>query len=64
MEPLGHVAGLGSALIGFYTTIVGALCGWLFGQMFAGTVRPLILGFTVLGLLTLITVLITERGRL
>lgn len=64
MEPLGHVAGMGSSFIGFYTTAAGAFFGWLIGQAFDGTVRPLIIGFAALGLATLLTVLVTEGGTL
>ncbi|AWK85911.1 multidrug effflux MFS transporter [Azospirillum thermophilum] len=64
MEPLGHVAGMGSSFIGFYTTAAAALCGWMVGQSFDGTVRPLCIGFLSLGALALLTVLVTERGRL
>lgn len=64
MEPLGHVAGMGSSFSGSYTTGVGALIGWLVGQSFDGTVRPLLIGFAFFGLATLVTVLVTERGAL
>jgi len=64
MEPLGHVAGMGSSFIGFYTTAAGAFFGWLIGHAFDGTVRPLIIGFAALGVAALATVLVTEGGRL
>ena len=64
MEPLGQMAGTGSSFIGFYTTAAGALLGGAVGQAFDGGIRPLLIGFTMLAVLTLISVLITERGRL
>jgi len=64
MEPMGHIAGMASSFVGFYTTAVGAIAGWLIGQAFNGTVRPLAIGFTVLGVMALLTVLKTERGLL
>ncbi len=64
MEPLGHVAGMGSSFVGFYTTAAGAFFGWVIGQAFDGTVRPLIIGFAALGVAALVTVLVTERGQL
>jgi DHA1 family bicyclomycin/chloramphenicol resistance-like MFS transporter len=64
MEPMGSVAGTASSLIGFYTTAAGAVFGALVGQSFDGTVRPLLIGFTVLGTLALISTLVTERGKL
>ncbi|HYG90002.1 MAG TPA: multidrug effflux MFS transporter [Azospirillum sp.] len=64
MEPLGHVAGMGSSFIGFYSTATAALFGWLVGQAFDGSVRPLIIGFACLGVAALLTVLVTEGGTL
>jgi MFS transporter, DHA1 family, multidrug resistance protein len=61
MEPMGGIAGTASSFIGFYTTAAGAFFGWMVGQSFDGTVRPLIIGFSALGVSTLIAVLITER---
>ena len=64
MEPMGSVAGTASSFIGFYTTGAGALFGWLVGQSFDGTVRPMMIGFSLLGLLALSTVLVVERFKL
>lgn len=64
MEPAGKIAGTASSFIGFYTTAAGAFFGYLIGQSFDGTIRPLAIGFTLLGLGCLVTVLIVERGRL
>jgi DHA1 family bicyclomycin/chloramphenicol resistance-like MFS transporter len=58
------VAGVGSSVIGAYTTLAGASFGWLIGQSFNGTVRPLAIGLSILAAMALLTVLITERGRL
>jgi MFS transporter, DHA1 family, multidrug resistance protein len=64
MEPMGSVAGTASSFVGFYTTGVGTFFGWLVGQSFDGTVRPLVIGFSLLGTLSLVCVLITERFKL
>lgn len=45
-------------------TGIGALGGYLIGRFFDGTVLPLVAGFTICGLLALVMVLVTERGRL
>jgi DHA1 family bicyclomycin/chloramphenicol resistance-like MFS transporter len=63
MQPLGAIAGAASSVLGFYTTAVGALIGWLVGQSFDGTVRPLCIGFAAMGLLSLVTVAVTEGSR-
>jgi MFS transporter, DHA1 family, multidrug resistance protein len=64
MEPMGSIAGTASSFVGFYTTAAGAALGTLIGQSFDGTVRPLTIGFTILGTLSMIAVLVTERFQL
>ena len=64
MEPLGHVAGTAASVQGSCTTIGGALVGFFVGQHFDGTVRPLMLGFVLCALASIVAVLITEKGRL
>lgn len=64
MEPLGTIAGTGSSVLGFFTTVGGALIGFYIGQQFDGTTIPLALGFTGCGLVALLVVLVTEKGRL
>jgi DHA1 family bicyclomycin/chloramphenicol resistance-like MFS transporter len=64
MEPVGHIAGTASSFIGFFTTTAGAFFGFLVGQSFDGTVRPLTIGFTLLGAAAMTCVLIVERGKL
>ena len=64
MEPVGHVAGTASSLLGFVTTVGGALLGFLLGQHFDGSTGPLTIGFASLGLAALGFVLVAEKGRL
>jgi DHA1 family bicyclomycin/chloramphenicol resistance-like MFS transporter len=53
MEPLGHMAGLGAALIGSASTILSLPVGWFIGNQFDGGITPLIAGFGILGALSL-----------
>lgn len=64
MEPLGHVAGTASSVLGFTQTIGGAFIGAMIGQAFDGTVTPLAVGFFILSVLALAFVLIAEGGKL
>lgn len=64
MEPMGEIAGTASSFIGFYTTAAGAFFGWVVGQSFDGSVRPLTIGFAALGFMALAVVLVTERFKL
>ncbi|MCT4580397.1 MAG: multidrug effflux MFS transporter [Flavobacteriales bacterium] len=52
MEPLGHIAGVGSTIVGALSTFISVPFGIWIGLSFDGTVAPLILGFVVLGGLT------------
>lgn len=61
MEPLGHMAGLGSAFIGSVTTFMGLPLGWTVGHLYDGTVLPMVLGFAVLGGMSLALMLWTEH---
>lgn len=64
MEPLGRIAGTGSALVGFTMTGMGALLGGAVGQSYDGTLGPLLVGFLASSIVVLAAVLVTEGGRL
>ena len=49
MEPLGHMAGLGAALVGSIATFISLPLGWLVGNTFDGGVSSLVAGFAVFG---------------
>ncbi|RME84906.1 MAG: Bcr/CflA family efflux MFS transporter [Caldilineae bacterium] len=56
MEPLGHIAGIGAAVVGSLSTFMSTLLGTLVGQSYNGTVLPLVLGLLVLAGLSLLVV--------
>lgn len=62
--PVGHIAGSASAMVGFVGTTGGAILGYFIGQAFNGTILPLTVGFALLGFASIVTVLITEKGRM
>jgi len=62
MEPVGHMAGLGAAVVGSVSTFISLPLGWAVGNAFDGTVMPLVAGFAVLGGLSLAVMWWTERG--
>ena len=64
MEPIGAVAGIGASLQGFTSTFGGALVGALIGRLFSGSTVPLAGGVLACGVLSLVFVLLAERGRL
>lgn len=51
MEPLGHVAGIGSAFIGFFQAAISVCIGLSLGQYFHYSILPLSLSFMVVGFL-------------
>jgi MFS transporter, DHA1 family, multidrug resistance protein len=63
MEPMGHIAGTAAAVVGSLATIVSSVLGWLLGQAYDGTVRPMIAGFAVLTILAGIAMILAERYR-
>lgn len=63
MEPLGKIAGVGSAAYGFATTTVASAIGGVIGQRYDGSVIPLVVGFVVLGSICMAIIAVTERGK-
>lgn len=53
MEPLGHIAGIGAAVVGSLSTLIGVGLGFIIGQLYSGTLLPLALGFAILCLASL-----------
>lgn len=50
MEPMGHVAGIASAIIGATSSILSMTIGTAIGQMYNNTLIPVTSGFLILGL--------------
>ncbi len=63
MEPMGHIAGSASAVIGSLMTFMSLVFGGMVGQAFDGTILPLNLGFALLGLASLGVMVWIERTR-
>jgi DHA1 family bicyclomycin/chloramphenicol resistance-like MFS transporter len=62
MAPLGHIAGVGAAVVGSFQTLISLLWGTLIGQGYDGTVLPLVGGFALLGVASIAVMRRTERG--
>jgi DHA1 family bicyclomycin/chloramphenicol resistance-like MFS transporter len=54
MEPMGHIAGIGSALNGFISTVMAVPIANYIGSFVKDSVAPLFLGFLVCGLISLV----------
>jgi DHA1 family bicyclomycin/chloramphenicol resistance-like MFS transporter len=64
MEPLGHVAGTASSVLGFMSTVGGAIIGAGIGQAYDGTALPMVAGYFIVSIIGLVFVLIAEKGLL
>ena len=53
MQPLGHIAGVGAAVVASLTTLIGVPLGGMVGQSFDGTMYAQIAAFAVFGAGTL-----------
>lgn len=54
MEPIGHIAGIGSALTGFVSTLIAIPIATYIGSFIAATSVPLFIGFSVCGGISLL----------
>ncbi|BFM47840.1 multidrug effflux MFS transporter [Marinomonas sp. THO17] len=63
MEPMGHVAGIASAIIGSVSSIMSMSIGTLIGQIYDNTLIPISGGFVITGSLALCIMLWAEKGQ-
>jgi DHA1 family bicyclomycin/chloramphenicol resistance-like MFS transporter len=56
MEPLGHLAGIGAAVVGSLSTLISMPLGTIIGQSYNGTVIPLVTGIALLSGMSILTV--------
>ena len=54
MEPMGHIAGIGSALNGFISTVMAVPIADFIGKYVVNSVTPLFIGFLVCGIISLV----------
>ena len=60
-DPLGHIAGVGAAVVGALSTFLSVPLGIVIGQVYNDTVLPLVGGFGVLSIASMIVMRWTER---
>jgi DHA1 family bicyclomycin/chloramphenicol resistance-like MFS transporter len=60
MQPLGHIAGIGAAVVGGSSTLISLACGTVIGQSYDNTVLPLVGGFAVLSALSMAVIRFAE----
>jgi DHA1 family bicyclomycin/chloramphenicol resistance-like MFS transporter len=60
MQPIGHIAGVGAAINGFVSTVMGVIIASVIGSYISTTVWPLFLGFTVCGFASMVIFLLNK----
>ncbi len=63
MQPLGHIAGTGAAVVGALSTLTSLALGTLIGQSYNDTVLPLVTGFAILSVLSMLALQWAESGE-
>jgi DHA1 family bicyclomycin/chloramphenicol resistance-like MFS transporter len=54
MEPVGHIAGIASAITGFISTMMAVPISTLIGKYVTSTALPLFIGFSICGILSIL----------
>ncbi len=62
MKPLGHIAGIGAAVVGALSTLISVPIGIVIGQNYNGTIVPLVAGMAILSGLSLVVMRWAEGG--
>jgi len=63
MEPLGHIAGMGAAVIGSLTSLISFPLSVIIGRYYNGTTLPLAWGFVILGVFTVVAMHWADNSR-
>ena len=63
MEPVGHMAGMGAAVVGSLSTLISLPLGWYIGSEFSGSVLPLVAGFVVMSAACIVIIVFIDRKQ-
>ncbi len=63
MEPMGHIAGIASAVTGAVSSCIALIIGSSIGQLYNGTLIPVVTGFFVLNVFTLVLMKVAAKGE-
>lgn len=63
MEPIGHIAGIGSALNGFVSTIIAVPIAAFIGAYIQTSALPLFIGFFITGLIAVVLIQFSRKQR-
>jgi DHA1 family bicyclomycin/chloramphenicol resistance-like MFS transporter len=63
MEPMGHIAGIASAVIGSTSSLISLSVGTYIGQSYDNTLLPVVTGFFLLNIVSVSLMFFAERSR-
>ena len=63
MEPMGHIAGIASAVIGCISSIISIIFGTLIGQLYDDTLVPLTAGLLVASIGALLCMMVAKGAK-
>jgi len=63
MQPVGHIAGIASAITGFISTIMAVPISTFIGRFVDSEVLPLFIGFSICSGLSIVVLLYVKRGE-
>jgi MFS transporter, DHA1 family, multidrug resistance protein len=63
MQPLGHIAGIGSAIVGALSTFISVSFGTLISMQYDGTIFHLVFGFFFFGTISMFLIFGVESSR-
>ncbi len=61
MEPIGHIAGIGAAINGFFSTILAVPIATYIGKFVTTTALPLFIGFLVFGVISILLIQLLKK---
>jgi len=64
LQPFARIAGAAASMMSFVRVVLGSILGALIGQAYDGTPRPFLIAMVACGLMGLVFILYSERGRL
>jgi MFS transporter, DHA1 family, multidrug resistance protein len=56
VQPMGHIAGIASSVISSGQTLLSVVIGGFVGQLYNGSIQPLVLGFLICGVIAMMFV--------
>ncbi len=62
MQTLGHIAGIGAAIVGFLSTTIGVAFGYVIGQLYEQSISPLVIGYILGSVLSILAIRWANQG--